>query len=523
MGTLPPLITALLDPNRYDPPVERVEMVETHISWVLLAGEHAYKIKKPVNLGFLDFSTLEKRRYFCDEEIRLNRRLAPELYLGRVAITGDANNPQLDGPGQPFEYAVHMRRFDREQQLDRLLARDELLPRHVDDLAATLAAFHQNIAVAASDTPYGDPEQVWQPVAENFAQIVGRLGNETPAWLTDLRGWSNETFAALRPRISARKRDGFVRECHGDAHLANVVLLNGRVVPFDCLEFNPSLRWIDIISEIAFTAMDLADRGRRDLGWRLLNAWLEHTGDYAGIALLRFYLAYRAMVRAKVAIIRLHQPGLAPGERASAQQEFDNYRDRAIAYTRSRQPVLIIMRGLSGSGKTTVSQQLIEALAAIRVRSDVERKRLHGRAMHEQSGSGIAAGLYTRAAGERTYARLADLAGELLAAGEVVVIDAAFLVRARRDRFRQLAADHGAAFLILDLAADEALLRERVAHRNRTGTDASEANLDVLAHQLATHEALAPEEQAHTLALDTREPLSGMKLAAQVRLHLARP
>lgn len=523
MAPHPALIQSLLDPRRYPHAAGPVELIETHISWVLLAGDCAYKIKKPVDLGFLDFSTLEKRRHFCDEEIRLNRRLAPQLYLGRVSITGHPDDPQLDGPGQPIEYAIRMRRFDREQQLDRLLARGELLPRHIDELASTLAAFHQDIAMAGHDSPYGDPEHVWQPVAENFAQIAERLGTEPPDGLRDLRTWSEQAFARLHPRIEARKRDGFVRECHGDAHLANMILWDGKPVLFDCLEFNPSLRWIDVISELAFTVMDLHDRGRRDLGWRLLNAWLEHSGDYAGIVLLRFYLTYRAMVRAKVAMIRLHQPGLEPGERTSARREYENYRDLAAGYTRPRQPMLLITHGLSGSGKTTVSQQVIESLGAIRVRSDIERKRLHGLATSARSHSGIASGLYAREASDRTYERLALLGGELLTAGETVIIDATFLERARREYFRQLAADHRASFLILDLATDESLLRERIAKRTHAGTDASEAGGAVLAHQLATHEPLAPEERRHTLALDGRETLSPAELADRIHRRLAGP
>jgi hypothetical protein len=358
-------------------------------------------------------------------------------------------------------------------------------------------------------------------VAENFSQISERLEGEAPDWLAELRRWSERAFARLRPVIEGRRRDGFVRECHGDAHLANVVLWNGRTLPFDGLEFNPSLRWIDIISEIAFTTMDLADRGRRDLGWRLLNTWLEHTGDYAGVVLLRFYLAYRAMVRAKVAIIRLHQAGLTENERVSARRQFDEYRDRAIACTRERRPALLLMHGLSGSGKTTVSQQVIESFAAIRIRSDVERKRLYGLAPGATSGSAINQGIYSREAGERTYGHLATLAGELLAAGEIVVVDAAFLERRRRERFRRLAAQHGAAFLILDLAADESLLRAHLTDRRRAGTDASEATLDVLAQQLATQEPLAPEEIPETLTLDAGRTTVATELAGRIRRRLA--
>lgn len=521
MPSPPALIQALLDPRRYPHAAAPIDLVETHISWVLLTGEYAYKIKKPVDLGFLDFSTLEQRHHFCEEELRLNRRLAPSLYLGLVPITGTPDDPRLDGLGPAIEYALRMRQFDREQQLDRLLARGQLTAAHIDDLAATLADFHARTAVAGVDSPYGDPDHVWQPVAENFAQIAGRLGTEPPDRLVALRQWSEASFAQQRARIAARRRDGFVRECHGDAHLANMVLWDGRVVPFDCLEFNPSLRWIDVISEIAFTVMDLGDRGHPDLGWRLLNAWLEHSGDYAGVALLRFYLTYRAMVRAKVAIIRQHQAAPATAAFEAAREEYEGYLHHAERYTRPPPAALLITHGLSGAGKTTVSQQVIETLGAIRVRSDVERKRLHGLAATARSRSPIAGGLYGREAGDRTYERLAALAGELLDAGETVVVDAAFLERARRERFRALAQARHVPFLILDLVADQSRLRARIAQRIHTGGDASEAGTEVLTHQIATHEPLNRDETAATLTVDTAEPLSAAELTSRIRRRLA--
>lgn len=500
MPALPPLIEALHDPRCYDHPVERVELVETHISWVLLAGEYVYKVKKPVDLGFLDFSTLDKRRFCCEEELRLNRRLVPELYLAVVPITGTPAAPRLYGPGAPIEYAVKIRRFAREQELDRLAKRGELRPGHIDDLVATLAAFHRRVAVAGPDSPYGTPEAVTRPVAENFSQITARLESPDPR-LERLRTWSDAAGARLNETFTARRRDGFVRECHGDAHLANMVLHEGSVVLFDCLEFNPELRWIDVMSELAFLVMDLHDRGHPDLARRALNGYLELSGDYAGLAVLRFYLVYRALVRAKVAAIRLHQPGLDPDGQRQAREEYDGYTALAERYTNPARPWLAITHGPSGAGKTWITQRLLESTDAIRVRSDVERKRLHGLAPRARSHSPAGAGLYTPAAGERTYARLAGLADAILAADWPVIVDATFLRRAQREQLRAVARRHDVQFFILDVQAPASLLRERIGGRERHGLDASEAGLAVLERQLASGEPLAAAEQTESVAI----------------------
>lgn len=557
MATLPPLIAALHEPQRYDHPVERVTLVETHISWVLLTGRYAYKIKKPVDLGFLDFSTLEKRRHFCEEELRLNRRLAPEIYLAVVPITGTPENPRLGGPDAPIEYAAKMVQFPQEARLDRVLARGELGPEHIDDLAARLAEFHLHAAVAGPDRPFGTPERVWQPVNENFEQIRARVadGNEARAARQERRGcgfgetdrpplerlaqWSRTTFEQLRDSFAARRRAGFVRECHGDAHLANMVLLDGRVVPFDCLEFNDNLRWIDVMNEAAFTVMDLEsacgaslprgpcldpigeDRGQPAYARRFLNGYLEHTGDYEGLRVLRFYQVYRALVRAKVAAIRLSQPGLSDAEREQIGESYRSYIELAERYTRPIRPALMIAHGLSGAGKTTLTQALVERLGAVRARSDVERKRLHGLAAAARSGSALNEGLYTAEAGARTYDRLAELARAIVGAGHTVILDATFLRRTQRDRMRALAEELRVPFLILAFEASEATLRERVAVREQAGGDASEAGLAVLEHQLASAEPLAVEERAQALVINTGRLPADAELSERVLRRLA--
>jgi hypothetical protein len=521
---LPPLIQALHNPACYGHPVQDIRVVETHISWVLLTGPFAYKIKKPVNFGFLDFSTLEQRRFYCEEELRLNRRLAPQLYLELVRIIGEPTTPVLNGPGAVIEYAVKMVQFPQEAQLDRMLARGALGPEHIDRLAQELGEFHGRIDIAGNDKPFGEPENVYEPVHQNFEQIRPRIDPQDQAQLRRLEIWSELTFAELKQSFAERKQRGFIRECHGDAHLANMAWLDdvqehecregqgwpraaGRVVLFDCLEFNANLRWIDVMSELAFVVMDIDDRGRPDLARRALNAYLEHTGDYAGLSVFRFYLVYRALVRAKVACLRLRQNGLSEKEQQQARDQYRSYADLADRYIQASTASLIITHGLSGSGKTTVTQSLLETEDAVRVRSDVERKRLHGLASQARSGSGIDTGLYSTEAGQRTYTQLATLAEIILRAGYTAIVDAAFLKRAQRDQLHAVAKHMRAPFAMLDIGASENVLRERVRRRAQRGHDASEADLAVLAQQLATQEPVTAEELPHVIAIDSERPL----------------
>jgi aminoglycoside phosphotransferase family enzyme/predicted kinase len=486
-----PLIYALRDPGAYPHPAEGVELVETHISWVLLAGEFAYKVKKPIRLPFLDFGTLAARRHFCEEELRLNRRTAPGLYLEVVPVvrSGDGG-ARIGAAGEPVEYAVKMRRFAAEALADAMARRGALGAAEVDELAAALARFHASAPAADAASSFGLPAAVEAPALGNFDQI------EAPdpalaARLAALRAWTLREGVRLRPAFAARRERGCVRECHGDLHLGNLAFLEGHAMPFDCIEFDAGLRWIDVMSEVAFLVMDLLAHGLPRLAWRLLNGWLEASGDYEGVGVLRYYLVYRAMVRAKIARIR----GAAEG--------FHDLLALAETLAQERRPVLVLMHGVSGSGKTAAAQALLERLGAVRLRSDVERKRLHGLAPLARTQAGPAAGIYDAAAGERTYARLAELAAGVLEAGYPVVVDAAFLEHGQRARLRREAERHGVACVIVQCAASEATLRARVNSREAQGEDASDAGLAVLERQLAAAQPLAPEEQAIAILLDT--------------------
>jgi aminoglycoside phosphotransferase family enzyme/predicted kinase len=500
-SSLTELIRALARPACYDHAAGPVQVVETHISHVLLTGDFAYKIKKPLDLGFLDFSSLDKRLHACREEVRLNRRLAPDIYLDVVPITGTPAAPHIGGTGAAFEYAVKMRQFPPDATLDRLDTQGRLSAQQIERIATTLARFHQqDCARAPADSAWGSPDAVWRPVAQNFAQIAPRL--DAPADRTQLDAllrWSATEHARLAPLMAARKRDGFIRECHGDLHLGNLAWVDDQLLVFDCLEFNPELRWIDIQSEAAFCWMDLLQRGHADWAWLFLNLWLEATGDHAGLALLRYYAVYRALVRTKVSAIRSAQA--AGPARDTALAEVRTLLDLATTLMQVAPPCLDITHGLSGSGKTTATQQRMQLPGAIRLRSDVERKRLAGLDALAKSGSKVGQQLYAADATRRTYAQLARLAGALIDAGWPVIVDATFSARWQRDLLRDVAQSRGVAFHILDFPVPVATLRERILRRSRAGNDASEADLAVLQHQLDTEEPLAPDERAGSVSL----------------------
>jgi aminoglycoside phosphotransferase family enzyme/predicted kinase len=503
------LVAGLLRPDGYPHPVKAVRLIETHISWVFLTGTWAYKVKKPVNLGFADFTSLESRRHFCEEELRLNRRLAPGIYESVVAVRGTLRAPRIEGDGKVLEYALKMREFPQHALASDMLTRGMLTARHVDLLAQGIAAFHEKAERAGRRSPFGTPDAVLKPAIDNFETLRSCFDDRTSTEsLRALREWTEREYAARETMFAARQEDGFVRECHGDLHLRNIAVIDGSPLVFDCIEFDARLRWIDVMSEIAFVVMDFEDRGRRDFGWRFLNAHLEATGDYAGAAVMRFYLVYRALVRAKVHAIRARQPGVGHAERQRLGGVARNYVALATRFTAIREAALVITHGVSGSGKTRATQSLLEHSGAIRVRSDVERKRLYSLAPLARTGAAPGGGIYTDAATVATYQRLLRLAGKLVAAGYRTIVDAAFLKRSERESFRAAARTLRIPFFILACEAPAATLRERVAQRLDREDDASEADGAVLERQLLFREPLASDETRDAVRIDTSTPIS---------------
>lgn len=495
----PALVRSLLDPAAYPFPCSTVELVETHISWVFLTGRFAYKVKKPVNFGFLDFSTLARRLHFCHEELRLNNRLAGEIYIEVVPICGSPERAKVEASGEAFEYAVKMHQFDQSQLLSRQLEEGRLAEWQVDRLAAQTAELHAGVARSSSKDPHGTPTLVHSPSLENFEQISPLLSSpQRLERLQTLGHWTEAEFIRLRACFVRRKENGYVRECHGDLHLGNVTQKGEEILLFDGIEFNDNFRWIDVMSEIAFLFTDLEHRGRPDFAWRYLNRYLELTGDFEGLDLFRYYRLYRIMVRTKIDCLRLQQPGLEPQQRDAIEADLDHYLAQAERTVRPERPLLLLMRGLSGSGKSFFSQSLAQCMGAVRIRSDVERKRLLGLSAQARSQSTLGGGLYSRENTQRTFERLRYLAGALLKSGYPTIIDATFLHLKNIEPFLALATDLGLPFKVLDIRTPEKLLRARLARRSLDSEEASEAGQEVLSSQLKSYH---PLEEPYALAL----------------------
>lgn len=497
--------------------------IETHVSWVVLAGVQVFKFKKPLSLGFLDFGTLAQRRAACLQELRINRRTAPQLYEAVVALLGPAQAPRLVplADVQPqdtvLEYGVQMQRFGAGQLLSEQLAAGALLPSHLATLAERVAQLHASAAVAPQASDWGSAALVRQQAQANLHALAALpLPEAERRTLQALQAWTQREGQRLQPLLATRKAAGQVRECHGDLHLGNLVLLADGPQLFDAIEFSEALRFIDPMADVAFLAMDLQARGRPDLGWHFLNGWLEHTGDYAGLALLPWYLVYRALVRAMVAGLRWGQSardgqGRTDAEGAASLQELQRY--LALAgqlcgqLCQPRRRVLWLAQGVSGSGKSHSSAPLVAARGMVRLRADVERKRLFGLAPTADSAAQVPQGIYSTDATARTYAQLLALARTVLEAGFAVLVDATFLAHQQRAPFLALAEVLQLPCAILAFDAPVPVLQERVRQRLQQGGDASEATLDVLAAQLARREPLDAQEQALAVAVDTTQPV----------------
>ncbi|MFN0317158.1 MAG: AAA family ATPase [Burkholderiales bacterium] len=469
-----------------------------------MTGLYAYKIKKAVDLEFLNFTSLENRRKYCYEELRLNRRTAPDLYLDVLAIGGSAIAPRF-GVVPAIEYALKMREFAQADLASNALENGRLERHYWDRLAEDLERFHASAAIAGAQSEFGLPKQIRQWALQNFRQIDQHAS--TAHALRERQGleeWTRAAYVELENAFETRRLGGHVRECHGDLHLGNMAVIEGRLVPFDCLEFNPSLRWSDVMSDLAFLTMDLRHRDARPVASRLLNKYLEISADYAGLEVLKFYQVYRAVVRGKVALIKFRQGG---ADSATPLREFERYMALAMSYLESPRPALIITHGLSGSGKTVLSEGLVQAIDAVRIRSDVERKRLHGLGALARTQAPVGGGLYDSSATDRTYERLLQLAQGVVRHGYSVIADAAFLKTAQRQVFRQAAKTLGVPFMILDFAVPVAVLRQRLMERSRMNADASDATVRVLDHQLRTREPLSEEEKSFTYTMDTQLPL----------------
>jgi hypothetical protein len=387
-----------------------------------------------------------------------------------------------------------MKQFDPSQELPALLVRADVTAHEITHLAEQLAEFHRKAALALGDAGFDYVAQLRNSVLGNVATLLAHLNSlqEFPA-MGRLIDWTHDSLRDLCERFRKRQSRGYIRECHGDLHAHNIVRWQAQLTPFDCLEFDPNLRWIDVMNDVAFLVMDLAGHDRKDLAYEFLSRYVEKTGDYAGIRLLPFYAVYRALVRAMVDALRGEQK---PAERLELNGRLHGRISTALDFMHPKRPSLIIMHGPSGSGKSLLSERLVPLVAAVRLRSDLERKRLPD-PQHD---------LHTPARNRQTYTRLLKCAESCLLGGVSVIVDAAFLNADDRERFRSLAERSGAAFVILSCIADKAEMARRIGSRAQGNADPSEATIAVLENQLQGFVPLRADELAHVIRVDTLQP-----------------
>lgn len=508
----------LLRAEVFPHPVTELNLIQTHISWVIKTGTQVYKIKKPVNFGFLNFSTLELRKQYCEIEFKLNQRFAPHLYQQVCRILGPVHHPRISTSphetGEVLEYAIQMQQFDERGLFSHLQSAGELKEEHLKALALEVAHFHNKIDREIPDPHLGTAESINQPVLQNFEQIRPFLKEGSDlSKIDEIEAWAKAFYAQHMAYFNTRRQMGFVRACHGDLYLDNIVLFEGKPTLFDCIEFNEEFRWIDVFNDIAFLMMDLEFRGRSDLAYVFLNEYLTQTGDYEGLILLRYFQCYRAVVRAKIALFSL-EPSQSEEVTDALWDRYRRYVDLALSYLHVEGKQMILLQGLSGTGKSTLAKQWAPRIKGIHIRADIERKRMNQVDFLEHGQTKM---LYTPEQHEKTYERLRELSGIILDAGFPVLIDAAFL---KKDS-RQIALEWGlkkqAACVMVSCQAPHELIRERIEQRGLHGQDPSDATWEVVKQQIQEQEPFTDEEQAFSVSVDLSQPLNWSELEEQIR------
>ena len=502
-ASLPHLIQQMLRPEFYPHQVVTpIQLLQTHISFVLLTGDYAYKIKKAVNFGFLDYSTLEKRQHFCTEELRLNQRGAPELYLEVLPIYQKyEGNFALEPSIFLVEYVLKMRQFPQDSLFVNIFEQGRLSEKNVEDLGFELAKFHARAEVSDYIRKFGEIPSIRDPINNNYLiskKYIG--GSQTQKQYKENRQYTELFFAQRGELFASRLENNKIRECHGDLHLKNIALWENRIILFDCIEFNEPFRFVDVMYDVAFATMDLEARGRKDLANAFLNTYIEQTGDWEGVQLLPFYLSRQAYVRANVTAFLMDDPAVTIIEKEQAKTTAAHYYKLAWEYTRSRQGRLILMSGLSGSGKSTVARYLARKINAVHIRSDAVRKHLGGVPLHERGGDN----LYCADMTIKTYHRLLLLGILLAEQGFTIILDAKYDRESFRGDVINLAKSKCISLQIIYCNAPIAVLRSRL--QNRTG-DIADATADLLNSQLAAAEPFTELEKVYVTTVDTERDL----------------
>lgn len=500
-STLPPLIQQMLEPDFYPHPVqEPIELLQTHISFILLTGDYAYKIKKIVDFGFLDYSTLEKRRYFCEQELRMNQQQAPDLYLEVLPIIEIGDRFQFgEQEDSGIEYALKMRQFPEENLLINLFTQDQLTTKEMEELGKVVAQFHQNCPTNHDILKWGEIAQIRHSIDGNYQKTQKYIGCcQTQEQYEQTKQYTDSFFETYEAVFQSRIDHHWIRECHGDLHLKNICLYQNQILLFDRIEFNEEFRFVDVMYDVAFVVMDLEGRGRADLGNRFLNTYIEQMGDWEGLQLLPFYLTRQAYVRAKVNSLILDDPAVSEEQKEIAKQEAIQYYKLAWQYTRRSSGGIVMMSGLSGSGKSTTARKLSKRLNAIHIRSDAVRKHLAHVPLYEPGGEEI----YTLEMTEKTYQRLLELGLLLAKQGFWVILDAKYDQQEQRGKVIETCNSYQLPLQIIECTAPMDILQERLQHRQG---DIADATADLLTSQRAKAQPFTDDEKNYLTTIDTTQ------------------
>jgi aminoglycoside phosphotransferase family enzyme/predicted kinase len=503
--TLPPVIQAMCQPAFYPHRPGDVSLVQTHISYVFLADGEVYKVKKPVRFSFLDFSTLSLRRHYCYEEVRLNQRLAGDVYLGVVGIRPSAGWFSLADPDDPaiVEYAVHMRRLPEDRMLSRLLAGGSVSTEMLDELVRRLAAFHGDARCDADVIANGRPDAVRAIIEENFSAMRPFRGRTISTFDDDqIQRFARGFLARETDLLARRQKERRIRECHGDLHADHICFTDPLVI-FDCIEFSERFRYCDVASEIAFLAMDLDYHDRPALADYFIEKYAEISLDGDLTRLIPFYKCYRAYVRGKVDSLTSSEVEIEAVDRETARGRARRHFELAYRYTWIDHPRLIAIGGLSGTGKTTIAAALAGRTGFAHFSSDVVRKEIAGLRPETDARENYGRGLYDPDHTARTYRTLLDRADQQLGAGRGVILDATFQRRMDRDAVRELASRRGLPLVFVECRCGENTIRTRL-HERKGG--ASDADWEVFRKQKACYESVSTDEAGDRIEIDTARP-----------------
>lgn len=463
---LPPYVQALLKPSAYPKPPAKIDLMQTQMSFIFLTGSYVYKTKKPVNLGYLDYTTLEMRKHFCVQELELNRRLCPDGYLDVVPITESGGSFKIGGEGKVVEYAVKMKQLPQDRMMDILLPKGEVTAEMLDKVAVKMAEFHARAATNDTISSFGSPDSIKVNTDENFSQACKYIGPILPQRSYDTAmNFTNKFMVDNAALLRQRVASGKIKDCHGDLHAAHICFADDIYI-YDCIEFNDRFRYCDVANEIAFLAMDMDRYGRADLSDSFVRSYIKASGDNGIAPLLDFYKCYRAYVRGKVACFKYDDPLLK--DKTAIMDEAKLYFNLAYKYA-NKKPLVMIVTGLIGTGKTTIAEAVGRGLGYNVLSSDIIRKQLAEVPLTERHYDNFDSGIYSREFTQKTYNELFSRAKDLVIKGQSVMLDASFKKKADRLVAFKLAKECGADFLAIECVADESTIKERLEKRQKEG------------------------------------------------------